>query len=199
MTVKRAKTLDEQMQAQMLAAIATDNPHEARDRVMVLLSFKAGLRAQEIAGLEWKDVCDAKGKIRKDAFFVPGDIAKGHKDAHVPMNPHLYTALCLLRAERPTDKVVVYGIGKSRDAKKGARMTPDGVRQWFKRTYTGADFIGCTSHSGRRTFITSLARKCNDAQCSIRDVQILARHSSLQTTEAYIEISPHAARLVAII
>ena len=57
-------------------------------------------------------------------------------------------------------------------------------------------FDGCSSHSGRRTAITSWARKIHGVGGSIKDVQSLARHSSLQMTQRYIEISENACRKV---
>jgi len=59
---------------------------------------------------------------------------------------------------------------------------------------------GCSSHSGRRTFITRLGRVIPLAGGSLRDVQLLARHRSLVTTERYIDGDSHAQRkLVALL
>ena len=46
---------------------------------------------------------------------------------------------------------------------------------------------GCSSHSGRRAFITNAAKKISSVGGSLRDVQMLAGHSSLAVTQRYIE------------
>ena len=55
---------------------------------------------------------------------------------------------------------------------------------------------GCSSHSGRRTFVTRAAHKIVEAGGSLRDVQQLAGHASLQTTQRYIEGNSEAKRRV---
>jgi integrase len=45
----------------------------------------------------------------------------------------------------------------------------------------------CSSHSGRRSFITLAACNIYRSGCSLRDVQLLARHSSIETIEHYID------------
>jgi integrase len=52
--------------------------------------------------------------------------------------------------------------------------------------------VGCSSHSGRRTFITNAARKISSVGGSLRDVQALAGHSSLAVTQRYIDGSEDA-------
>jgi integrase len=51
-----------------------------------------------------------------------------------------------------------------------------------------------SSHSGRRTFITRAARRVSEVGGSVRDVQQLAGHVSLQTTQHYIEGDTEAKR-----
>jgi integrase len=49
---------------------------------------------------------------------------------------------------------------------------------------------------GRRTFITKAAKRCIEGGGSLRDVQQLAGHSSLATTQRYIEGSSDAKRRI---
>ena len=66
-------------------------------------------------------------------------------------------------------------------------MTPLSIVVWFNRAYAALGLSGCSSHSGRRTFITRAARLVHKAGGSLRDVQLLAGHRSIQTTQAYID------------
>jgi integrase/recombinase XerD len=79
-------------------------------------------------------------------------------------------------------------------------MTPVSIVNFFAIAYRTIGLDGCSSHSGRRTFITRAARLVHKAGGSLRDVQILAGHRSIQTTQAYIDGDTDAQRrLVALI
>ena len=66
-------------------------------------------------------------------------------------------------------------------------MRPNSVVNWFSELFRRLDLDGCSSHSGRRTFITNAARNAHRAGACMRDVQILAGHRSIETTQAYID------------
>ena len=66
-------------------------------------------------------------------------------------------------------------------------MTPLSIVVWFNRAFRNIGLHGCSSHSGRRTFITRAARLVHKAGGSLRDVQLLAGHRSIQTTQWYID------------
>ena len=111
----------------------------------------------------------------------------------IPMHPDLKAALVALLQERG-DKVradlPVIHSERNRGLSAGA------VAVWFYRLYTGLGMIGCSSHSGRRTFITRAARKIGEAGGSLRDVQMLAGHANLGTTSRYIEHDAEAQKKV---
>jgi integrase/recombinase XerD len=73
-------------------------------------------------------------------------------------------------------------------------MQPNSIVNWFVTLYRQIGLDGCSSHSGRRTFITNAARLAHKAGGSLRDVQILAGHRSIETTQIYIDGDSHAQR-----
>ena len=79
---------------------------------------------------------------------------------------------------------------------RGSGMNTQSVTNWFFALYKKLGFEGCSSHSGRRTAITKWARKISSVGGSMRDVQALARHSSLQMTQRYVEVSEDAMKKV---
>jgi Phage integrase family len=69
----------------------------------------------------------------------------------------------------------------------GSHLTANSVTNWFVALYKEFGYEGCSSHSGRRSFITIAARNTHRSGCSLRDVQLLAGHRSIETTERYID------------
>ena len=59
------------------------------------------------------------------------------------------------------------------------------MTQHFFWLYKRAGVEGASSHSGRRTFITTLANK----GVSVRLLASLVRHSSIATTQRYIDVN----------
>ena len=189
---KQAKVLTPKQEAVVLRQLESSR-YPARDRVMFLLSVKAGLRAKEVAELTWSMVTDADGRVA-DAIALEDRASKGRGGGRtIPLHPHLREALAALQAARgelaARDRPVVH-------SERGAGMSAASVAVWFHRLYVGIGLAGCSSHSGRRTFITRAARKIVEAGGSLRDVQQLAGHAQLGTTQGYIDGSSEAKRRV---
>jgi len=158
-----------------------------RSKVIIFLSVRAGLRAAEIAKIEWRMVLDATGRVGQ-TIELEDRIAKKKSGRRVPIHPELKTALTnLLRRTRDPFGPVVR-------SKRGGAMKPNSIVNWFVSLYEELGFDGCSSHSGRRSFITSAARLIPQAGGSLRDVQLLAGHKSLTVTERYIDGDSHAQR-----
>jgi site-specific recombinase XerD len=75
-------------------------------------------------------------------------------------------------------------------------MSRQAIAVWVHRLYTELGLKGASSHSGRRTYITRLAKPVVEAGGSLRDAQQLAGYFSLSTTQRYIEGSFEAKRRV---
>ena len=72
-------------------------------------------------------------------------------------------------------------------SERGGGLSPATVRLWFHRLSTSLKMDGCSSHAGRRTFMTRAARRVSQVGGSLRDVQELAGHTSLAMTQRSIE------------
>lgn len=155
--------------------------HGPRNRTMILLSVKAGLRAGEIAALTWAMVTDSSGHISR-MIELPGACAKYGSGRRIPLHDELRRVLGILRKKCGEANGPVISSERA-----GKRMTAKSVVNWFHHMYGELALEGCSSHSGRRTFITQAARFIHKAGGSLRDVQQLAGHRSLKTTEGYIE------------
>lgn len=186
----KAKIIDDVTLDRLLDDVARDSKDPQRDLVIVLLSFKAALRAQEIAGITWRDVTDASGNLAAE-ITVPAAVAKKGHERTVPMHPLLREALELLHEVRTT--LHARGLGPAPRGKSpvvlSARgweaMSPNNLAQFLGRLYRRHG-LDASSHSGRRSVITKLARTANDHGCSLFDVMKVAGHKDIETTEAYV-------------
>ena len=179
---KQAKILSKG-QIEAILGFLSKTRHHSRNRVILLLSVRAGMRAKEIASLSWEMMTDPEGDIGT-AIHLQNKASKGRTGGRViPMASELRQALQTYRMSLPIDQQSGFVIGTER----GKKTTPQVIVNLFSRWYRELGFNGCSSHSGRRTFITNAARKISSVGGSLRDVQMLAGHSNLATTQRYIE------------
>src|ERR1039458_2024507 len=163
--MKQAKSLRAEELKIVLAYIATRR-HAVRDRAIVITSFLSGMRAHELASLRLGDVIGEDGRMR-DEIALDASQTKGNHARRVFVNSKLKREL-----------------GNYIKSSCGDGKSTDPLFRSQKRGAFNAN-KGASSHSGRRTFITNLASK----SVSVRVLAVLAGHSSISTTQRYIELT----------
>ena len=148
-----------------LLVFASCTRHPLRNRVIVLLAAKAGLRAVEIANLTWDMVVDPTGDI--GSVIELRDIAaKNGSGRLIPVHPDLRQALAAYRS-------LSTGVGPVIRSERGGPMTPLSIVVWFNRAFrniglTAARRIpdGGRSSPGRRGSSTRPVVRCGMSNCS---------------------------------
>jgi integrase len=194
--MSKAKTLTSEQYRTVRGYVADTSTRVLRDLVALSLTFRAGLRAAEAAGLNWEDVLDPMGQLTAPlaGFEIPCAISKKGSGRIVPMHPDLHADLSNLRAELGT--ALTRGKQPILHGNYGDRFKANTLQRYLGRLYDACGLTGVSSHSGRRTFITTLARAANEHGCSLYDVQKLAGHSDISTTAGYIDNSDRVGKLV---
>src|ERR1700733_16328156 len=96
---KQAKALSKGQVEAVLGYLAkTRRP--ARNRLIFLLSAKAGLRAKEIARLTWWMTNDSQGDIAR-VLSLHDVASKGRSGRHIPLNDEVREALIAYRQTVP--------------------------------------------------------------------------------------------------
>ena len=191
---KQAKILNDKQQNLTMAHLETTR-YPLRNKIIFLLSFKEGLRAKEISKLAWSMVCNSDGKIA-DVINLSNNASKGKYSGRIiPMHKELKILLGELLTEKQKneyfslDKLVIA-------TERGEHTTPQVIVNFFYHLYKTIGFNGCSSHSGRRTFITNAAKHISLVGGTLNDVRLLAGHSSLATTQRYIAYDTEAQRKI---
>lgn len=193
MANKRAKTLNKETLDYVLAFAIQRSRVPESDRLKLLLSFRAGLRSCEIARIKVADLTDVEGK---PARFVTvfSSVSKGGKSRSIPMHQDIRDALIAFRNRYPTGRYIAISSRKNKGRPRA--MTANAITQWFHHLYKDAGLVGCSSHSGRRTFATDVSKVIGRTGASITTLQPLMGHARFETTAAYIDISDDVVALV---
>ena len=70
---------------------------------------------------------------------------------------------------------------------RGSHLKANSIVNWFVALFQELGYEGCSSHSGLTQLHHDAARNIHRSGCSLRDVQLLAGHRSIETTERYID------------
>ena len=177
----QAKTLTPAEIEKVLLHIAGKR-NAQRDRVMFLLTVWAGFRVGEVAGLRISDVRNTDGSIRAEIYLAADRVKHGHAGV-VYLNERLQQELEAYVDGRNWQDVQQALFCTLANPRKG--FSANTLTQHFHYLYKGAGISGGSSHSGRRTFITTLANK----GVSVRLLASLVRHANISTTQRYIDVN----------
>ena len=191
---KQAKTLN-RTQIKMISEFLLKNRYGLRDQTIFYYSVKCGLRSKEISNLKWSMVMNSDGSVG-NYLNLPNSSSKGKSGRVVPLNKDLKKNLEMMLDEHRTlsdfDPKTSFIVRTERSKS----TSPQSIVNMFQRWYGDLGLVGCSSHSGRRTFITETSKKISMVGGSLRDIQMMVGHSSLQTTQRYIESDSECQRRV---
>lgn len=179
-TMKHARIPSSTELDRLLAHIAAGS-HSHRNRVIVMLSYQAGMRAGEIALLKWSDILSANGSVKSE-IVLRKETTKSNDSRIVYVNKTLQKELTDYLNSFETLPNIKQPFVKTQ---KGSAFTSQTLRQMLAKLYQDAGIDGASSHSGRRAFITKLATNCVSAKV----IMTLAGHKNLTTTQQYIDVN----------
>lgn len=180
----QAKTLTTAELDQVLR-YANSRQYPERNRALILTSFYLGLRVAEIALLKLGDVVNDDGSIKNEIRLAGSQTKGGHpRTVYVPekLKPE-FQAYIKTRHIKDLSMPLFHT-----DNKLG--FSPNGLCVWFFQLYRNAGISGASSHSGRRTLITTLANK----GIGVRVLAEIAGHRSIAVTQKYIDANPEMMR-----
>jgi integrase/recombinase XerD len=187
--MSQARVLTEKELKRVLSYCSTQ-PHAARNRAMLLCTHMAGMRVGEVSALRICDVLGADGTVM-DEIALAAHQTKGTKARTVlvpkKLRDELTTylkqrfGLANLQAVTLTDTQRAL-FPTQKNPRKG--FTANTLTQHFFWQYKRAG-IQASSHSGRKTFLTSLASQ----GVSVFVLSSLAGHKSIATTQRYITVN----------
>ena len=179
----QAKVITEQELKRALGIVA-GRKHAARDRLALLLTHWAGMRVCEVAALTRGTVLGPSGDILEE-WRLDRDQTKGSMGRVVYANSKLRKELAAyLKANPAPDRSYPVLVSQKGNGKRRG-FSANTLCQHFFYIYKRAGITGASSHSGRRTFITTLASK----GIGVRVLMHLAGHRSISTTQAYIDVN----------
>ena len=191
---KQAKTLNKS-QIEMLRGILRSKRNGLRNETIFLLSTKSGLRAKEISLLSWKMVLKSDGTI-DDYINLPNSSSKGSSGRIIPLHKSIKQNLEMMLEKQKNmyrfDQNKSFVIRTERSLSTNSQAIVNMFYNWYRKF----GLLGCSSHSGRRTFITDTSKKISLVGGSLRDIQMMVGHSSLQTTQRYIEADSETQRKI---
>ena len=184
--MSQAKTLSESEIGQVLDFVSK-RKYAARDRALLLTSHYSGMRVGEIAFLTVGHVLDATGNI-KGEIRLTAEQTKGKHPRTVFVSSKLKEELAKYVQLIRTDDKERALFPTQKNPRNG--FTPNTLTQHMRELYLSAGLEGCSSHSGRRTYATTIS----SAGVGIRVLMRLMGHRNISTTAVYIDANDNMLR-----
>ena len=178
----KAKTLTSTELRRVLDYVAT-RPHAQHNRLAVLLTHWGGMRVGEVAALRYVDVLNVDGSV-KDEIYLSAEQTKGRYGRTVFISAKLRKEIAAYVAVKKVKDWEYSLLYTQKNPKRG--FTPNTLTQYFLSLYRNVGLAGASSHSGRRSYLTSLANKGT----AIHILKALAGHRNISTTAEYLYSSP---------
>ena len=182
----QAKVLDDKELKRVLSVVESGN-HAKRNAAIVILSHYLGLRSKELASLKIGDVIEQdtiKKVLRLVASYTKG--AK-HRDVSLENKAVVKALQDYISVRRAEDGMTFHIDAPLFRSQKGTAFSPNAMVRVLGDLYKNAGFNDASSHTGRRSLITKLAYSGID----LNSVRQIAGHSSIATTQRYIDDNPH--------
>ncbi len=183
---KKAQVITD-TQFRRIVAVVRSSGYAKRNMALLHVSFNLGLRAKEMASLLIRDVLTPSGELKDEVLLTKASTKGGKQRLVYLANKDVRRALTeyvkertIHEDEQPHPEAPLF------KSQKGGAFSPNTMQMLFKRMYVAAGMDGASSHSGRRTFATSLIERGVD----IKAVSSLMGHSTVAMTAHYVEDNP---------
>ena len=176
-----AKSLTTQ-EIQKVYAYIEQHAYAERNRLMLTLTIAAGLRVSEVAGLTIGDVLNNDLTVRSEIYLAAHRVKHGHART-IFLNQRTQQEL----ADYISTRNWLYDEQPLFSTHRGIRcaFSPNTLTQHFYWLYKNAGIKNASSHSGRKTFLTSLASQ----GISVFVLAELAGHKCISTTQRYVTVN----------
>ena len=155
------------------------HPNAERNRLMLMIGVMAGLRVGEISGLTFGDVLDADGKVRSEIYLASHRVKHGNART-IFLNTRIQQELTQFIATKTLREEHLPLFSTHRGVR--CSFSPNTLAQHFYWLFKNAGVKSASSHSCRKTFLTSLAAQ----GVSVFVLAKLAGHRDIKTTMRYV-------------
>ena len=183
--MKQAKVLSDKELKKVIEYIDAFDRHAERNKAIILLTHYCGMRISEVSNILTSQLINEEGDIN-DIINLTANQTKGIQSRRVFLNK---------KAKKALQRYITSDISVTQQpflfqTQKSERFNTNALTQLVKRIYERVGIVGASSHSGRRTFITRLAT----SGVSVRVIAEAVGHSSIVTTQRYIDINDDLVR-----